>query len=205
MESALIYLVAGILMSFVGTLPLGPINLTVVKTAIDHTSRHGVEVAIAAALIEILEVLVAFSFGQLIVGFLDTNRVVQTLTALVCFMLAAYFSARKPGKIQEAHNPEPRSFYLRGFTVALVNPQAIPFWIFALAVLNQYLPMDVDGSTLALFLGGVFVGKLMALLGFVYVSGYLKTHTRHSSLIVNRVLAIVLVIAGFAQLWSFSD
>jgi predicted tellurium resistance membrane protein TerC len=48
----------------------------------------------------------------------------------------------------------------------------------------------------------VFLGKLLALYGFVVASGYLKTHLAESSQLVNKVLAAVLLFIGISQLWN---
>lgn len=205
MESAQAYLIAGFLVSFLGTLPLGPINLAVVKTTVDHSRRQGIQVALAAALVEIIEFLGAFIFGQIIVGFLDSNKIIHVLIALTCIALAMYFVTRKPGMELATQSASPRSFYLRGISIAAVNPQAIPFWIFAVAALSQHIPMDVSGFKLGLLLAGVFAGKLLALAGFAYVSVYIKTHLRQSNVLVNRLLAVVLVLVGLAQLWKLQS
>ncbi|MBU14335.1 MAG: hypothetical protein CMQ14_04500 [Gammaproteobacteria bacterium] len=56
-----------------GTIPFGPINLTVVKTTVDHSAQRGTEIAIVASLIEILEALIAIWFGMVISRFLESN------------------------------------------------------------------------------------------------------------------------------------
>ena len=52
------------------------------------------------------------------------------------------------------------------------------------------------------FLAGVFVGKLLALCGFVVASSYLKTHLQESSTLVNRLLAGILLFIGLSQGWN---
>ena len=58
------------------------------------------------------------------------------------------------------------------------------------------------GITLVAFLAGVFLGKMTALYGFVLVSGYLKSHLKESSTLVNNVLASVLLFVGVTQIWN---
>jgi predicted tellurium resistance membrane protein TerC len=83
-----------------------------------------------------------------------------------------------------------------------LNPQAVPFWIFALAAISQYFEFEYMGITLAAFLAGVFLGKMTALYGFVLASTYLKTHLQESSTLINKVLASVLLFIGVTQIWN---
>ena len=59
MDTPLLYFFVGFAACLLGTIPFGPINLTVVKTTVDHDARRGTEIAIAGSLIEILEALIA--------------------------------------------------------------------------------------------------------------------------------------------------
>jgi L-lysine exporter family protein LysE/ArgO len=84
-------------------------------------------------------------------------------------------------------------------TVFLLIGVVVPFWIIALAAINDYTDLAFQGLELALFLAGVFVGKVLALTGFITVSNYLKTHLDQSSRLVNNVLGSVLIVIGVIQ------
>ena len=58
-EPLITYFLIGVFASFLGTLRLGPINLAVNKTTVDQHARAGLEFAIAASLIEILQAVLA--------------------------------------------------------------------------------------------------------------------------------------------------
>lgn len=187
---------------FIGTIPFGPINLTVVKTTVDYDRRRGTELALAASIVEIFEALVAILFGMVISSFLESNLVIKLVIALVFIGLSLFVFTRKSDPSLEAKNNEQQSFFRKGLLIAAVNPQAIPFWIFALAAISQYFVFEYVGIYLIGFLAGVFVGKLVALYGFVLASGYLKTHLQQSSQLVNRLLAAILLFIGLTQAWN---
>ena len=66
MDSSLFYFVVGLAACFLGTIPFGPINLTVVKTTVDYNAARGTEVAFAASVVEMLQALIAIWFGMVI-------------------------------------------------------------------------------------------------------------------------------------------
>ena len=200
MDNPLIYLSVGLIVCFLGTIPFGPINLTVVKTTLEYDSRRGMEIALAAAIVEIAQALIAISFGMMISNYLDSNRAIKLLLATVFFVLAIVVYKRKTDPDLSVSTVVQRSFLFRGLLLAALNPQAVQFWIFALAAISQYTVFNYNGISLVGFLVGVFLGKLLALLGFVYGSSYLRTHLRQSSRIVNQALAAILLFIGASQL-----
>lgn len=176
--------------------------MTVVKTTVDYDRKSGIEVAFAASIVEIFEALIAISFGLAINPYLDGNFVIQFVLALVFIALAVFIVTRKPRSSLESETGRPGSFFKKGLLVAALNPQAIPFWIFALATISQYFAFEYVGVYLLSFLLAVFVGKFAALYGFVVASSYLKTHLRQSGQFVNRLLAAILLLIGLTQAWK---
>ena len=202
MDTPVLYFLVGLFACFLGTIPFGPINLTVVKTTVDHNAARGTEVALAASLVEMAEALVAIWFGMVISNYLETNLLLRLLIALAFIGLAGFIFTRKPKPKLEQPAQDQDSFFKKGLLIAALNPQAIPFWIFALAAISQYFEFQYEGLYLVAFLIGVFVGKLFALYGFVVASTYLKAHLEQSSVLVNRILASVLLFIGISQLWN---
>ena len=202
MESPFLYAMVGFLACFIGTIPFGPINLAVVKTTVDYDRGSGIKIALAASLIETLQAAIAISFGMLISAFLDSNAVVSFFLAFVFIALAVFIYTRKPKPALEREANRSSSFFVSGLVIAGLNPQAVPFWIFALATISQYFAFQYDGIYLIGFLLGVFVGKMLALTGFAVASGYLKAHLQESSTLVNRLLAAILLFIGLSQGWN---
>ena len=189
----------GATVCFVSTLPFGPINLTVARTTLAKNHWRGLEVAVAAALVETVQVWIVVRFGLLISDFLFNNLIFRALVASIFLLLGLFVFYRRPssglGHEEHAFGSELRT----GLVVAAVNPQAFPFWIVALAALADYTSLVVEGPGLLHFLAGVLVGKVLALSGFVAASHYLKAHLDESSRLVNHVLGAVLILIGLLQ------
>lgn len=195
------YFLVALLTAFVATLPFGPINLTVVKTTVDHSRANAMEVSLAAALVETGQALIAILFGLVINTFLADHAAVHLIIAAIFIGLAVFVFVHETHPSLNTGPDDDPSFIRRGFFVALINPQAIPFWIFAVTAISSNLGFDYVGVSLLAFLGGVFVGKSLALYGFVIGSDYLRTHMEESSRLINRLLAAVLLLIGLNQLW----
>ncbi len=198
-----IYFLVAALTAFVATLPFGPINLTIIKTTVDHHRAGALRAAGGAALIETLQALIAIYFGLFISRFLAAHASINLAIAAAFIGLAIYVYVHDSHPSLRDNGAGDPSFFRRGMFVATINPQAIPFWIFAVATMGQSLGFDFVGGYLAAFLPGVFVGKMLALYGFVVASDYLKSHLDESSRRVNQLLAAVLFIIGLLQIWRF--
>lgn len=202
MDSPILYFGVGLIACFIGTIPFGPINLTVVKTSVDYDARRGTEIALAASLIEVGMALIAICFGFVISAFLETNTIVKLVIAAAFIVLSIIiFTKKSDPKLQDQRNDQ-QSFFKKGLFIAAVNPQVVPFWIFALTAIDQYFEFDYSGIYQVAFLLGIFVGKFLALYGFVVASSYLRTHLQKSSQLVNRLLAGILLFIGLSQGWS---
>lgn len=192
----------GMAVCFASTLPFGPINLTVAKTTVEKNHWRGFEVAAAASLVETAQVLIALCFGLVISAFLEGNVLFRAAVATAFLGLGVYIFRRVPrASLQPADQHYPGSEIKTGLIVAALNPQAIPFWIIALAAIMDYTGLTFEGPGLVLFLAGVFAGKMLALSGFIAISNYLKTHLSESGRMVNHVLGVVLFLIGLIQ-WA---
>ena len=127
MDNPLLYALVGFLACFLGTIPSGLINLSVVKSTVDYDRCSGLGIAFAASLIEIIQALIAISFGMLIGTFLDSNVPFKFFLASVFIFLAAFSFTRKPEPTLQKEADKPSSFFRNGFKISALNPQAVPF------------------------------------------------------------------------------
>lgn len=199
MEPLITCFLIGVFASFLGTLPFGPINLAVIKTTVDQHARAGLEFAIAASLIEILQAVLALWFGAFISSFWQANPAFEMLLASVFILLGAAFWLRRPAIPTESGKASRGSPFAGGLLIALLNPQAVPYWILATSVISQSLGDEFLDSALAMFLSGVALGKFAALCGFVMASHLLKARLQQSGLAINRLVGIVLLAIGILQ------
>ena len=195
----LVAFLIGALVCFASTLPFGPINLTVAKTTVEKSHLRALEVAAAASLVETLQVVIAVWFGRVISTFLENSVGFRVAVATLFIVLGFYIFRRQPAQSLQTDDHYFGSEIKTGLLIAAVNPQAIPFWIIAVAAIGDYTSLDFDGWALGFFLGGVLTGKMLALTGFIAVSNYLKAHMAESGRLVNHTLGVVLMVIGSIQ------
>ncbi len=198
-DNPLWYLLVAAVTSFIATLPFGPINLTVIKSTVDHHTGGAIKVSLAAATVETGQALLAIWFGVVISRFISDHASLYFVVGAVFIALAIYVWVHETHPVLNGSDEGEPSFIKRGLLIALINPQAIPFWIFAVTLTSSYLGFDYTGGLLFAYLAGVWAGKVLALYGFVLASNYLKSHLDEGSRFVNHLLAVVLAIIGLLQ------
>jgi threonine/homoserine/homoserine lactone efflux protein len=174
--------------------------MSVVNIALKKSAKSAYQFAFGSSLVEIFEASVAVIFGLAIEGFLRDNQLLQFIIFFAFVLIGIYFLLKKPKRVfYESTSNKKYSEFIKGIAVALLNPQAVPFWIFALAFVAPYHIIDFVGANLYFFLGGVFIGKLLALVLFTKGAKYLKTHLSQSISVIDKTMGSIFIIIGIIQ------
>ena len=194
----------GLIACFIGGIPLGILNMSVVNITLKKSTKSAYQFALGSSLVEIFEASVAIVFGLAIEGLIRHNQLLQFIIFLAFVVLGIYFLHKKPKpEFYESGSNKKSSEFAKGIVVALLNPQAIPFWLFALAFVAPYHIIDFVGSNLYFFLGGVFIGKLLALMLFTRGASYIKNHLSQSSRIIDKTMGSIFIVIGIVQALKF--
>lgn len=199
---ALIFFLS-MLASIAGTLPFGPINLSVVDTTINRSWRAAFHFSIAAALIEIPQSFIAIRFNPTVQQLLQHNVWVKSFVVVFFVGIGLVFFLRKPINESEKKAKSKNNDFINGLLVSIANPQAIPFWIFILAFLKSAEYLDISDHPplyfLCLFLAGVACGKLLTLLFYAFLSQLIVRRAAFISQWMNKIIGVILMGIGLVQ------
>jgi threonine/homoserine/homoserine lactone efflux protein len=156
--------------SFVGSIPPGTINLTVLQLGLDHKIKIALRLSIAAALIEYPYAWLAVVFENMITSspvILDNFKLI-TAVVMIVFGVLNIWSVRKPtGFVQKFQE----SGFRRGLVLGILNPMAMPFWIAITAYLKMqgWISISTNGQ-LHSYLAGVSLGGFTMLILMAYLA-----------------------------------
>ncbi|MBO6516123.1 MAG: LysE family transporter [Bacteroidia bacterium] len=197
------YFLIAVLATMAGSIPFGPVNLSVVNLTIRKSFRQAMAFSLAASLVEILLALIAIFFGMYFEQFFESNEWIQVLIFVAFIVIGVVYLVRKTHpKLEEKAKFELPDF-VKGLVVALINPQVIIFWIFALTFVNQQYKTDFNQINLTVFLAGVFLTKLAVLFSFSKLGNYLKSRLKESCKFINRTMGTVLLVIGVIQAYKY--
>lgn len=192
-----------LIISFVGTLPFGPINLIMIDTTLKNNFRAGFWFAVAAALVEMGQSVIALYGSSFISKTIEKGPWVQIAGFLFFLLLGTLFLLKKNTADSIAPENVQNGFFRKGLVVAMLNPQAIPFWVIVLAIL-QSTPIATVTSQRNILLIVSFAlaaasGKLGALLLFGILSERIISRSTLIRTHINRIIGFILIIVGVFQ------
>jgi threonine/homoserine/homoserine lactone efflux protein len=197
--------ILGLVLSFIGSLPLGMINMTVAETAIQKGNRQALTVALGAAIIEFIQAWVAITCTHLILGNTSMELLFNGIAVVVFFLLAAYYFWQSG--IQNSHLPEKKRTQLpdfwKGVAVSSLNVMVFPYWIFYATYLNVNEWMQLDQLSILLFSGGVMLGAFLLFALYARLGLWIVQRAAIVTRYADLIIAIILLLFGLFQLYRF--
>lgn len=192
---ALINFGVAFLFSFIGTIPPGTLNLSILQLGIDNKIRVAWRFALAASLIEYPYAWLAVKFEKLITSSPMFEENAQLITAVVMTLLGA-FSLYTPKKTSRFTEKLSNSGFTRGLVLGILNPLALPFWVGTTAYLNSQHWIDLNTSLgLQAYLIGICLGTLSLFILLVYLAQKIASIFQEGK-ILKKIPGIILLVLG---------
>jgi threonine/homoserine/homoserine lactone efflux protein len=198
MEALLAFIIAYIF-SFIGTLPPGTINLSIIQLGLEHRIGVAWRMAFAAALIEYPYAWLAVKFEDLITSSPVVTENFQLIAAAVMLTLGILnlISASKPTSMSTRFNA---SGFRRGLILGILNPLALPYWVAMTAYIKSLGWTDLS-TTLELhaYLLGVSLGGFTILVLFAHLAKKVMVYFQHNT-VIKKIPGITLIVLGVYSL-----
>ena len=195
----LLYIIPlAILVTIIGAVPLGLVNLTVLDASYRKGKVAAMYISHGAALIEVLFGLTALMAGSLIGQFTRNHQFVHTLVLILPAIIGVVFLMKK--NRSETNIIGKQQGFLRGMMLNLVSIQVFLYWLFAMTYLNTVWNPDYNILSLSLFAAGIWLGKMGVLWAYALFSRKIFTRMGFLSRNINRIIGIVLLLTVFLQL-----
>lgn len=194
MEALLTFLIA-FFFSFIGTIPPGTMNLTIIGLGLEHRISTAWRFALAAAIIEYPYAWLAVEFENLITTSPVITDNFQIITAIVMIVLGVISlrTSQKPSTFAKRFR---ESGFRRGILLALLNPLALPFWVAMTAYLKSQQWIDLDTKTeIHFYLLGVSLGSLALLIMLAYLARKVVSQFQGNTFL-KKIPGITLLILG---------
>jgi threonine/homoserine/homoserine lactone efflux protein len=201
MEALITFFIA-FFFSFIGTIPPGTLNLTIIGLGLEHRLSTAWRFALAAAIIEYPYAWLAVEFEALITSSPVITDNFQIITAAVMIVLGIFslWSSKKPSAFAKRFQ---ESGFRRGVLLALLNPLALPFWVAMTAYLKSQQWVDLDtGSELHFYLLGVSLGSLTLLILLAYLARKVVSQFQGNTFL-KKIPGITLFILGAYALTQY--
>lgn len=170
-------LISGLLISFIGALPLGTLNITAFQLAALQNVPDAISFAIAVVTVELLVVRVTLLLAHKI-DFSDKYFAYIFPVAAVLLLYLAISSFISSGNVDAMESgsallPFIKSSFVLGLLLSAFNPMHIPFWISWNSVLFERKSLDKRLSMYAMYISGIGLGSLSALGVYIFAGKHI--------------------------------
>ena len=188
--------------SFIGSIPPGTLNLTMIQLGLESKLDAALRFAFAAALIEYPYAWVAIEFKNLItrVPYIEKNLELFVALVMVVFAIFSLWSAGSESKALRAfHN----SGFRRGIILSILNPLALPFWVGITAYVESMGWVRLStGLRLHAYLLGVSVGAFCLLMLCAHLSKRLAPYFSNPT-VIRKIPGYTLLVLGVYGLFQY--
>ncbi len=179
----------GFLISALGSLPLGVINLTIIQITVNKGFRAAFQFVGIAIIAEYFHVWLAIWLLQYISKYPVINQYFDWAAIVFIAIMAVASLTRKPTEISiESQNVS----FLKAISINFLNPFSIPFWLFftTYAINAGWISEGFNGQVYFL---AATLGALVTLSGFAFAGKKLTTLSFFQKLNIDKILGWVFI------------
>lgn len=192
---ALITFLIAFLFSFIGSLPPGTLNLSIIQLGLEHRINVAWRFAIASSIIEFPYAWIAIEFENLISDspFIATYFQLITGTVMIALGVLNLRMASKPSRLYQRFND---SGFRRGLILGILNPMALPFWIAMTAYLksNDWIVLSTATEKFS-YLAGVCLGAFALLMILAFTARKVVSQFQGNT-ILKKIPGVTLLLLG---------
>ncbi|MCD2425466.1 LysE family translocator [Niabella pedocola] len=193
----------GMLVSFLGSLPLGTLNIAAMQIAISQSVKNALLFSLGSLTAEVVYVRLSLVAMDWVRKQEKIFRLLEWLTLLIIVALAvsSLYAAMHPsgGKNVILNNNLPS--YLLGLTMSAVNPVQIPFWFGWSTVLFTKNVLKPKASYYNFYIVGIGLGTLLGNCVFIFGGRLIAGKIQNNQSLMNYIIGGVFVITALIQAW----
>jgi threonine/homoserine/homoserine lactone efflux protein len=190
----------GISSSFVGALPLGMLNLTVLQLSLAQRHRQAIAFSIGAIVIEFFQIGITLLSINVLLQIPYLNPILSLISIpILAFLGIKYFKDKEKNK-----KPDLRiqSAFYQGVTLSLANVLVYPFWLLWGHIFiqnNWLLPLP---AAFGFFSLGAALGTFSAFLIFILLGKILWQYLSQLQNIINQLIGFAFLAFASFQFYA---
>ena len=197
----------GMLVSFLGSLPLGTMNVTVTQISVQKGISDGFAFAAGSMIIEVIIVRIALVTMKWLAKQHRLFRLLEYITTSVILFLAvgSFIAAYKMTGFASSLPVQSVKPFWTGVLLSLTNPLHIPFWLGWSTVLMNKNILLPSSDQYNWYVGGIGIGTMLGFMVFIYAGNYLVLQIQQHQTLLNYIIGTVLLITAIIQVKKMID
>jgi threonine/homoserine/homoserine lactone efflux protein len=179
----------GIVANFIGYIPPGNINLTLVRITINRGMKQAMRFIIAFSVVEFFFTFFIIHAAKWLSAQVHLDVVIDWVMFTLFLVLGTitWFARQKPPKAKYSEHSSIKYGILLGF----INPMQIPFWMICGTYLITHEWIAVNNLALIIFSIGSAAGAFLCLFLYARFAQYIQSKFALSNKIINTAIAVL--------------
>jgi len=194
----------GIFISFLGTLPLGTLNIAAMQISISDGIRPAIYFALGALLVEAIYVRISLVAMDWVRSKKKLFRWFEWITVLIITALAvsSFIAAADPEEKKNVLLSYSFHRFWLGVVLSALNPVQIPFWFGWSTVLFTKKILQPKNSHYNIYILGIGIGTFIGNLVFIFGGRLLVDKLNSNQNIVQYILGSIFAVTALIMLWK---
>jgi threonine/homoserine/homoserine lactone efflux protein len=191
----------GLLISFLGSLPLGTMNVVATTITVQYGVKTALLFCLGGVLIEISYVRIALVAMDRVIKHYKIFRVFEWLTVMLILALAlgTFLAAGRLSGIGKALPIDVTHPFLLGIVLSATNPLHITFWFGWSTILLDKRILIPKIPFYNIYVAGIGIGSLLGYNVFIFGGNYLINKLKVNQNILSWIIGSVLFITAIIQ------
>ncbi len=194
----------GLFISFLGTLPLGTLNISAMQIAVSDGITPAVYFAMGALLVEITYVRISLVAMNWVMKQQKLFRKLEWIALIVVIALAVFsFIAASSSSTIDKNillSSGIHRFWL-GIMMSAINPMQIPFWFGWSTVLFSKNILQQRSSHYNSYILGIGTGTLLGNLVFILGGKIIVDNLNTSEQTIHFIIGLIFLVTALIMLW----
>ena len=197
-------LLTGLFISFLGSLPLGSLNIAAMQISITDGMTPALLFSLGSLLAEVIYVrisLVAMDWVRKQKHFFEVLEWV-TLLIVLALAVSSFYAAFHPGVKKNVILSSTLHRFWLGLFMSALNPVQIPFWFGWSTVLFSKKILEPKNSHYNVYIVGIGLGTLLGNCVFIFGGKMIGDRLNNNQSLLNLIIGGVFAITALIQAWK---
>jgi threonine/homoserine/homoserine lactone efflux protein len=194
----------GMMISFLGSLPLGTLNIAAMQIAISVGVASAIFFSLGSLTAEVVYVRLSLIAMDWVRKQQKLFKILEwvTLAIVLALAIASFYAALHPKVHKNVFLTSTLHPYILGLVMSAVNPVQIPFWFGWSTVLFTKKILLPKSSHYNLYIVGIGLGTLMGNCVFIFGGKLIADKINSNQHVLNWVIGGIFALTGLIQLWK---
>jgi len=195
--------ITGLFISFLGTLPLGTMNIAAMQISVSDGLRPALYFAMGVLLVEIIYVRLSLVAMNWIRKNQKLFKILEWVTLLIIVALAisSFVAAADPVVKKNVVLSNTMHRFVLGMVMSALNPMQIPFWFGWSTVLFTKKVLQPKISHYNIYILGIGIGTFVGMCLFVFGGRLLVDTLNSKQNVISWIVGGIFALTAIIQAW----